>query len=50
MVSTSRKFEIEKFNGSNFELWKLKMEDMLVDHDLWEAVSGTKPIVMSQED
>ena len=30
MASNSR-VEIEKFNGQNFELWKLKMEDLLVD-------------------
>lgn len=42
MVSTSRRFEIEKFNGSNFELCKLKMEDMLLDQELWEAISGTQ--------
>jgi hypothetical protein len=29
-VSSSR-IEIEKFNGKNFEVWKLKMEDLLVD-------------------
>ena len=28
---SSTKFEIEKFNGkNNFELWKLKMRDLLV--------------------
>jgi hypothetical protein len=27
------KVEIEKFNGNFFELWKLNMEDMLVDKD-----------------
>jgi hypothetical protein len=27
------KMEIEKFNGKIFELWKLKMEDLLVDRD-----------------
>jgi hypothetical protein len=32
MVSSSR-IEIEKFNGKNFELWKLKMEDLLVDKE-----------------
>eukprot|EP00253_Pinus_taeda_P036185 PITA_36185 len=37
MVS-SGKIEIEKFNGQSFELWKLKMEDMLVDKDLWIVV------------
>jgi hypothetical protein len=27
--------EIEKFNGKIFEMWKLKMEDLLVDRDQW---------------
>lgn len=50
MESTSGKIEIDKFNGSNFESWKLEMEDLLVDHDLWLVVSGTKPTGMKQED
>jgi hypothetical protein len=49
MVSTSR-LEMEKFNGTNFELWKLKMEDLLIDRDLWVAVSRTKPIGMKDEE
>ena len=49
MVS-GRKIEIEKFNGQSFELWKLKMEDLLVDKDQWIAVDpGTKPMAMSDE-
>eukprot|EP00253_Pinus_taeda_P003131 PITA_03131 len=32
------KIEVEKFNGQSFELWKLKMEDLLVDKDQWIAV------------
>ena len=40
----SSKMEIEKFNGNFFELWKLKMEDLLVDRDQWIAVDqGTAP-------
>eukprot|EP00253_Pinus_taeda_P002802 PITA_02802 len=40
----SGKIEIEKFNGQSFELWKLKMEDLLVDNDQWIVVDpGTKP-------
>ena len=35
--SSYEKMGVEKFNGSNFELWKLKMEDFLEDHDLWEV-------------
>jgi hypothetical protein len=27
--------EIDKFNGKFFELWKLKMKDLLVDRDKW---------------
>jgi len=43
MASSSR-FEIEKFNGQSFELWKLKMEDLLVDREQWIAVDpGTMP-------
>jgi hypothetical protein len=48
MASSSR-IEIEKFNGKNFELWKLKMEDLLVDKEQWIDVdlgtlsTGTQP-------
>ena len=49
MASSSR-IEIEKFNGQNFELWKLKMEDLLVDKEQWATVDpGTKPAAMSSE-
>eukprot|EP00253_Pinus_taeda_P028611 PITA_28611 len=37
-MASSGKTEIEKFNGQSFELWKLKMEDLLVDKDHWIAV------------
>ena len=30
-MASNGKIEIEKFNGQSFELWKLKMEDLLVD-------------------
>ena len=43
--------EVEKFNGSNFESWKLKMEDLLKDHDLWEVTSlNVRPTTISQVD
>ena len=46
---------MEKFNGSNFELWKLKMEDLLIDQDLWDAVDSnvsrpTDPIMVAHYD
>jgi hypothetical protein len=50
MASNSR-IEIEKFNGQSFKLWKLKMEDLLVDREQWVVVDpGTKPISMLKED
>jgi hypothetical protein len=37
-MARNSKMEIEKFNGKIFELWKLEMEDLLVDRDQWIAV------------
>lgn len=31
IMASSSRIEIEKFNGKNFELWKFKMKDLLVD-------------------
>ena len=43
MVSSSR-IEIEKFKGKKFELWKLKMEDLLVNKEQWIIMDpGTYP-------
>ena len=48
---SSGKIEIDKFNGQSFELWKLKMEDLLVDKDEWVGVDpGTKPMGVSDEE
>ena len=50
-MASGEKIEIEKFNGQSFELWKIKMEDLLVDKYHWIAVDpGTKPTTMSDED
>ena len=50
-MASSGKIEIEKFNGQSFELWKLKMEDLLVDKDEWIAVDlGTKPMGVTDEE
>ena len=43
-MASSGKIGIGKFNGQSFELWKLKMEDLLVDKDQWIIVDpSTKP-------
>ena len=31
---------INKFDGSNFHLWKFKMQMVLEERDLWDVVSG----------
>ena len=50
-MARSGKIEIKKFNGQSFELWKLKIEDFLVDKEQWIAVDlGTKPMEMFDED
>ena len=50
-MASSGKIEIEKFNGQSFELWKLKMEDLLVDKDQWIVVDlGTKLTGVSNEE
>ena len=37
----SSRFEIEKFNGkNNFEIWKVKMHDLLVQHGVAKALLG----------
>ena len=43
--------EIEKFNGKSFELWKLKMEYLLVNRDQRIAMDpGTAPTGTSIDD
>jgi hypothetical protein len=32
-MERSYRIDIENFNSKNFELWKLKMEDLLVDKE-----------------
>ena len=50
-MASGGKIEIKKFNGQSFELWKINMEDLLVDKDQWIVVDlGTKPMAMSDED
>jgi hypothetical protein len=48
MVSSS-KVEIEKFNGLNFELWKLKMKDILVDKEQWAFVDQVQSLFLCRQ-
>jgi hypothetical protein len=39
-----------KFNGKHFELWKLKMENLLLDKDQWIVMDlGNAPTGMTVE-
>ena len=50
-MASSEKIEIEKLNGQRFELWKLNMEDLLVDKDQSIIVDpSTKPIGVYDEE
>eukprot|EP00253_Pinus_taeda_P007142 PITA_07142 len=50
-MASSGKIKIEKFNGKSFELWKLKMEDLLVDKDQSIMVDpGTKQLGVFDEE
>jgi hypothetical protein len=50
-MESNLKMEIEKFNGKIFELWKLNMEDLLVERDQWIVVDlGTAPTGTSTND
>ncbi|KAL3621326.1 hypothetical protein CASFOL_036238 [Castilleja foliolosa] len=42
-MSGGSRIEIEKFDGKRFDLWKMKMEDLLCDRDLWPAIESEKP-------
>jgi hypothetical protein len=51
IMASSSRIEIEKFNGQNFEIWKLKMEDLLVYREQWITVCpGTQSTGMSKEE
>jgi hypothetical protein len=50
-MASSLKMKIEKFNGKSFELWKLNMEDLLVENDPQINVDpGIAPTRTSIED
>jgi hypothetical protein len=50
-MESSSRIHIEKFNGQIFELWKLKIEYLLVDREQWVAICpDTILIGMSREE
>jgi hypothetical protein len=50
-MGSNSKMEIKKSNGKRFELWKLKMENILVERDQWITIDpGTTPTGTSADD
>jgi hypothetical protein len=50
-MASNSKIEINKFYGKSIELWKLKIDDLLVDKEQWVTVDlGTTPTCMSTKD
>ena len=45
----SSKIAIENFDGSNFSLWKMQIEDYLQQKDLHEPLLGVTPDTMTTE-
>ena len=47
-MANDGKFRVEKFNGQNFSLWKMQMEDYLYQKDLYLPLSRKtkKPAAM----
>jgi len=44
------KFRVEKFNGQNFSLWKMQMEDYLYQKDLYLPLSGKSKKLTTMKD
>jgi hypothetical protein len=51
-MSEDGKFRVEKFNGQNYQLWKMQMEDYLYQKDLFLPLGGIakKPMATKDEE
>ena len=43
------KFRVEKFNGQNYRLWKMQMEDYLYQKDLYLPLGGKEKLSVAME-
>ena len=44
------KFRVEKFNGQNYQLWKMQMKDYLYQKDLYLSLGGKGKELPAMED
>jgi hypothetical protein len=49
-MSEDGKFRVEKFNGQNYQLWKMQMEDYLYQKDLFLPLSGVEKKLAAMKD
>jgi hypothetical protein len=49
-MSEDGKFRVEKFNGQNYQLWKMQMEDYLYQTDLFLPLGGVEKKPMTMKD
>jgi hypothetical protein len=49
-MSKDGKFRVEKFNGQNYQLWKMQMEDYLYQKDLFLPLSGVAKKLEAMKD
>ena len=44
------KFRVKKFNGQNYQLWKMQMEDYLYNKDLFLPLGGKAKQLANMKD
>ena len=44
------RFRVEKFNGQNFSLWKMQMEDYMYQKDLYIPLGGKTKMPTGMKD
>jgi hypothetical protein len=49
-MSEDGKFRVEKFNGQNYQLWKMQMEDYLYQKDLFLPLGGVEKKLTAMKD
>jgi hypothetical protein len=49
-MSEDGKFRVEKFNGQNYQLWKMQIEDYLYQNDLFLPLGGVEKKLMAMKD
>ena len=49
-MSEDGRFRVEKFNGQNYQPWKMQMEDYLYQRDLYQPLSGKAKKLTSMVD